>query len=529
MKIQNSLFIMMLGALPSIATATTVSADVALNKVTLFMQGAQLQGNASVTIPKGESEILLTHLASEIYPDSINVGMGDKVTILSTTLEDNYLINKQSSNELKELQNQLTKLQADNDKLDIELNVVAEEIALLQGNRLDMLSSPSASIDQAKKVMNFVKTNLTSALSKQNQLKQNQAELQKKITAVESQISEKSDHNDTAKVVKVKVLADENITVPVSVSYVTPDAGWAPTYDVRVKDITSPLSLTYKANIYQQSGLNWKNVDFVISTSNPSLGITAPTLQPWLVGLYGKDKLGSSYESKFVSYDMAESKSVDKRTNKSSYIEQSNNGLNTEFTVTLPYTIHGYSENNIVTLKEKQVTALYRYTATPRLDNSAFLQAEISDWDKLELIPGKSTVYYAGNYVGESFITTQGVDNKLAIALGRDNEILVSLKQNLNETSKPSFFGNNISQKFAYQLDVKNTKQEPISITIYDQLPLILNDTIKMEAKPESATWDKKTGQLKWDIQLAPSKQQNVEYSFILTYPKDKQNMIFGL
>jgi len=212
------------------------------------------------------------------------------------------------------------------------------------------------------------------------------------------------------------------------------------------------------------------------------------------------------------------------------YVVTNNNGLNLQFAIKLPYTINGYSNDNILTLKESDISAQYRYIATPKLDSNAFLQAQISDWDKLELLPGKSTVFYAGNYIGEGFITTQGIKDKLNISLGRDKEIIITRNQDLNETSKPSFFGNDISQKFAYTIDVRNTKNIPIDITIYDQLPVILNKTITLDdMKYSGADYQKETGLLTWDLNLKAKEVKQLPFSFKISYPKDEADSIIGL
>jgi len=41
-----------------------------------------------------------------------------------------------------------------------------------------------------------------------------------------------------------------------------------PTYDIRVKNITSPIEIIQKANIVQQSGEDWKEVKLILSTGN---------------------------------------------------------------------------------------------------------------------------------------------------------------------------------------------------------------------------------------------------------------------
>ncbi|RKS87093.1 uncharacterized protein (TIGR02231 family) [Orbus hercynius] len=537
MQLKKVIVFLFVCSIPTItlqALASESTAKVDLTKVTLYLSGAELQGTSVVKVPKGESEILLIGLAKTINPNSINVGLNNKAMILSTTLVDDYMVQKSSSDKQMALTTALKKLEDEKAVLSIKLAAVNEEIALLKGNRIDTIIKPNGSINDAKQVMGFVKENLITALTEQRAIELKQAELQKSIKQYQLQINQE-DRGDNLpqKAIKVKIYSDESIELPISLSYITPEAGWEPIYDVRVKDISSPVGLTYKANVYQYSGLNWNNIDLTLSTANPSQGITAPELAPWNISLYDSKRYGVSnaktvlYEAKQseVNYDVLQQKN-----NVINYIVTDNNGLNLQFNIKLPYTITGYSNDNILVLQQRDAAAQYRYIAIPKLDNHVFLQAQITHWDTLALLPGKSTVFYAGNYVGEGYLTTQGVKDTLNISLGRDNEIIVARNQDLNETSKPSFFGNEVSQKFAYTIDVKNLKEREINMTVYDQLPVIENKTITLDdTKYSGASYDKDTGLLTWQIHLAAKETKQLPFSFKITYPKDKADNIIGL
>ncbi|RZK30463.1 MAG: mucoidy inhibitor MuiA family protein, partial [Hymenobacter sp.] len=70
------------------------------------------------------------------------------------------------------------------------------------------------------------------------------------------------------------------------IDYVVSNAGWYPVYDLRAKDSKSPVQLNYKAQVYQNTGIDWSNVKLKLSTSNPSLGGTKPVLSSWFLNFY---------------------------------------------------------------------------------------------------------------------------------------------------------------------------------------------------------------------------------------------------
>ena len=64
------------------------------------------------------------------------------------------------------------------------------------------------------------------------------------------------------------MLTENQIKAAIDLQYVVGEAGWSPLYDIRVVEIDQPLNLVYKAEVYQNSGQDWKNVHLMLSTGN---------------------------------------------------------------------------------------------------------------------------------------------------------------------------------------------------------------------------------------------------------------------
>lgn len=82
----------------------------------------------------------------------------------------------------------------------------------------------------------------------------------------------------------MKVSAKQPTQTQLLVKYFVKNAKWFPSYDIRAKDVQSPVSVTYKANISQQSGEDWENVELTISSGNPMQSGERPLIQPWILG-----------------------------------------------------------------------------------------------------------------------------------------------------------------------------------------------------------------------------------------------------
>lgn len=525
MKVQKIALLMAL-----VSSSVFADNNITLDKVTLFLQGAELQGQATVSLKKGESEIVLTGIADGIKPDSINVGFDVKsnVKILSVSLDEKHPKLNENSSEINALDQQLLQLQNKLNTTIVQLKAVNEQIELLKGNRLEKLTKiDNDDLAQLKKVMDFIKTNLVVALNEQYQLQQEIEKLTFQITECQTKIDKQKQAQEAlVSAVIVKVHAQNDITLPVTLSYITNKAGWKPVYDIQVMDIDSPLQLTYKADIYQNSGIDWQDINFSLSTSQPRESLKSSELWTWHINTLSDE--GGFFFSKSDYDEKSEKESRSRKPSDEDFPNEL--GVNTQFEVNLPYTIKTNNQSDLLTIQNKEVKAQYHYVATPKIDNSVYLEAQIVDWDKLNLLPGQSSIFFNGKYIGKSFINTKFAKETLDLYLGKDRNISISRYRDNSETLKPLTMGDDVSQRYAYTIDVKNGKSMPINLVVYDQIPVINNKTIKLDdIKYTGANYDKKTGLVTWNFDLNPNETKKLNLSFKLTYPKDKVNDIMGL
>ena len=525
MKVQKIALLMAL-----VSSSVFADNNITLDKVTLFLQGAELQGQATVSLKKGESEIVLTGIADGIKPDSINVGFDVKsnVKILSVSLDEKHPKINENSSEINALDQQLLQLQNKLNTTIIQLKAVNEQIELLKGNRLEKLTKiDNDDLAQLKKVMDFIKTNLVIALDEQYQLQQEIEQLTFQVTECQTKIDKQKQAQEAlVSAVVVKVHAQNDITLPVTLSYITNKAGWKPVYDIQVKDIDSPLQLTYKADIYQNSGIDWQDINFSLSTSQPRESLKSSELWTWHINTLSDE--GGFFFSKSDYDEKSEKESRSRKPSDEDFPNEL--GVNTQFEVNLPYTIKTNNQSDLLTIQNKEVKAQYHYVATPKIDNSVYLEAQIVDWDKLNLLPGQSSIFFNGKYIGKSFINTKFAQETLDLYLGKDRNISISRYRDNSETLKPLTTGDDVSRRYAYTIDVKNGKSMPINLVVYDQIPVINNKTIKLDdIKYTGANYDKKTGLVTWNFDLNPNETKKLNLSFKLTYPKDKVNDIMGL
>lgn len=510
--------------------------NVTLNEVTVFIRGAELFNSSKVTLPAGESEIVFTNIASGLNEQSLMLDADNGVVVQSSSVKRDFMTENVSA-EVEQLTKQIDDEVREQSKLNVQREVIQAQLAVLESNRALGSEKEGASVEQVNQMLELVSRRMSEVLLADIDIKQKITAIDKNIAKLQSQLAEAQEKTgQTVNQVIVKFYTPKAVTSNVKLSYVIQDAGWVPTYDVRVNSITQPVKLSYKANVFQNSGINWDKVNLTLSSGNPSEGAQAPTLSPWYLDFYqdySSSKMARSVSQPApapvaeMAYGAVADEVVDKPSAKKSlsdYVVTDVGGVNTRFSISLPYNIASDGKGHSVTIKDVDVQGDYRYVVVPKVEPDAFLQVQLKDWEKLNLLPGKSNIFFEGSFVGQGYINIAEAKETLDLSLGRDKKIIVNRENEKQLTSKAEFFGNSVSQQYSFVTSVKNTRKEPIKLVVIDQMPLSRDSAIAIDGlKYDGASYNKDTGSVQWVLDLAANQSEKFTLSYTVKYPKDKR------
>ena len=204
------------------------------------------------------------------------------------------------------------------------------------------------------------------------------------------------------------------------------------------------------------------------------------------------------------------------------YVSVTDNTLDVTYDIELPYDIPTNGKQQIATLKETTIPAIYKYYAVPKLDKDAYLLAEVSDWEKLNLLPGEANIIFEGTYVGKSFIDPGSTNDTLNLTLGKDKRVIVK-REKLVDYSSVKFLGTNKLQTITYELTIKNNKKDPITLLLKDQYPISTNKDIEVELlQSNDASINTEIAVLTWKLDLEAGEGKKVRISYSAKYPKGK-------
>jgi uncharacterized protein (TIGR02231 family) len=513
------------------------TAESKITNVTVFLNKAQVTREVKSRIEAGKTELVVSGLTSQLDQQSIQVAGKGNFVILGIAHRQNYLNEFNVPKPLKVLKDSLELLQNLLLKETSQREILNKEEAMLLSNQKIGGANQNVTAAELKAMADFYRTRLADIFTLRMKQDEKIKKLNESIAKVQRQIQEKNDiySRNTSEIV-ISLSAESPAAVDLVVNYVVANAGWYALYDLRAVNIKSPIVLSYKANVFQNTGEEWKNVKLRLSTANPNLSGQKPELYAWYLNFYEppvsyrrqkSEAAGAVHRAAAESMDEDVEQKAAPAETVADFVTTVQTTLNTEFDIALPYTVASSNKPTLVDIRNDELKADYIYSVAPKLDHDAFLMARALGWESLSLMPGEANIFFEGTFVGKSFIDPNSIRDTLTLSLGRDKRIVVK-REKLKDFSSKKLIGTNQRAAYAYELSVRNTKAEAIKITVEDQMPVSQNSQIEVEVTDTGqAKYNANTGKLTWEMNLQPNETKKVVYKFEVKYPKDR--IIAGL
>lgn len=590
-----------------------------IKEATVFIQGAHIHRKGEVLIPKGKTILQMKGLSPYINGKSISVKAQGDFTVLAVNHRLDYLTEVQKDSKIDSLSSEV-------EKIDLQLLEVMNKQAVLNAKQnlldtnKDFGGTNGVSIEELKKAVAFFESETQDIKSKYLQNDLVRKELEKTRRKLNNQINELSTKKELpTSVIEIRVDAKVASRGSFEVDYPVENAGWFPKYDIRVSDVSKPLNLHYKADVYQNTGVDWKDVELSLSTADPNACGIAPQLSTWFLnyerntrfqnanrmndfeavlemenqygGVSGRvtDDMGDGLPGvnvvikgttigtttdlqgnykltvsgndvlvfSFVGFETQEVV-VGSRSNvnislggatelqevvvtaygfsgpsRRAYTPRPKaevmtttilqNQTSFTFELDIPYSVKSHDRKLTVDLKKYEVPADYQYFLVPKLEQDAFLVAQLVNWDKYNLLAGEANLFFEGTYVGQTILDPKAFADTLDISLGRDKGISVSRVRN-DEFSRERTLGGNKIDSREFKIMIRNQKGQSVTMRVFDQIPVAVINEISADAVELSGgSLDEKTGIVTWDLELAPQEQKELILQYDVKYPKKER------
>jgi TonB-dependent SusC/RagA subfamily outer membrane receptor len=258
-----------------------------IEKVTVFTQGAQIENVATVALQPGQMTIKLTGLSPYLKKESVRVEGDGSFTILNVQSQIDYLNEKENDSEMAGLEARVEELKQKVEDEETAIKIQRDKLEFLTVNREIAGKDQALNPETFKTLLTLYAENVEALnlniLKRQRQISGYQTNLKK----LQSQIGMLNmETDDVTGTILVTIETKQVKTTKLRFMYRVDQASWYPSYDIRFNGLNMPLSILYKANIRQKTGVDWKNVNLVLSTAKTNVSAQIPGFEPFYLQFY---------------------------------------------------------------------------------------------------------------------------------------------------------------------------------------------------------------------------------------------------
>lgn len=521
-------------------------------KIVVYTQGAQVHRSIAANLVAGQNTLIFSGLENCINACAIQASGNGNFIIAEIQHEIHYpeldkaklqgdvrygKLVKNINDSIKELVYVLEDVNSKIDVLSTEKNV------LLNYNLYKGLSKKD-SIALLKEGLTYLREKLFNINAEQLKLKREKEKLEAKrdklnerLANINNELANQDPNGEVEKTdyrILVHVIAEQAGPATINLNYYITNAGWLPSYDLRAISNEQNVKLTYKAQIHQQSGIDWSNVRLVLSTANPNRSYNIPQLSPYYLGYnaYPRKANRLAYNGAPATasgYVAAEDmKALEKDANTEydaakgafEFTTVNENVIETEYDIKLNYNIPSDGKEHFAAILVKDLKTFYRYKAIPKINANVYLTAVLPDWEDAITIGGQASIYYDGSYVGSTSLMPGGTEDTISLSLGIDKNIAIK-RQKIKDKCSQKLLDNDIVHQYTFEITMKNSRSSKIEIEVEDQLPLSYDKTVSIDPKELSgAKHDETTGMLRWRLAVPAKDSKKLSLVYQVKAPK---------
>ncbi|MBQ3735230.1 MAG: DUF4139 domain-containing protein [Bacteroidales bacterium] len=516
-----------------------------LDSVTVFLRGATLYHSANATLKSGSQEIVIDGLSPDIALNSLKV-QANGVLISAMEFEKDYITPKEETAKLKKLSDSLDFYQKQLQEARDELTVHQHLLKMLTDGTLNNMEKKDGTVTVAEINANM-ELYTSKAKTLQSSINQDNKKIEKLVETVnrlKMQINQdKQDSDVETGVVYLSISVPNSVTTVFNISYYTEDAGWQPHYDINIPGLDKPITMQAKAEVQQETGLDWNNVRLTLSNARPNRTNTVPVFRTWFLRFarnYSADMSDarSNRASNYVSNsnvsaalsscegvtatDGTSKKVVSTRME--DYISIDEQDVHVNYKIAVPYNIPGNGNEQLVDLVNYNLEAEYNYYCAPKLSNETYLIATLSGLEKYNLLSGYATVTFNNTFVGETYLNPNSTQDKVTLTLATDPRVTVK-RELQRDYSSTKHVGSTTTETRSYLITVRNNQNRNAKLTLKEQYPISNDKDIEVklvEVKP-TATYNKEDiGVLTWELDLNSGETRTFVVTYSVKYPKDR-------
>ncbi|MDX1445251.1 mucoidy inhibitor MuiA family protein, partial [Lishizhenia sp.] len=475
MRKLNTLLLLTCISLSTFAQEKVLEVKTTISDVKLYLTAGEITRNTQLDLAQGRNKIVFKGISAYADPSSLQFSGDKDFTIVSTNTEMDFFTVENLNERLNELKDSLQLFQRANDKINNKQQGINAEIEVLKKNNYFGNSTERISIEDLGKTADFYRERLEKANNALSELNYQRTENLLEINRIRRELTDITfKENERSNQVIILIDVPQKTQLNATLRYMVSDCGWAATYDLIAQDVNQPIDFFYKAQVYNNTGNDWKNINLILTTNDPNLDASLPVLKTWQVNQslvqrqnvdnrFGymaptsstrfenrskaKMNISNMNQRAYDTYVLGRADAANQGVVVNGSYGYGNNAgpaqemvtqttkqnvplksinisqIAVDFPIAYPFSVPSDMKPYTVLIKKHELNANFSHMAVPKVAKEAYLLANIAGWQKLDLIPGSTQIYFGGNYIGSSYLSTENTSDTLKLSFGRDAEV----------------------------------------------------------------------------------------------------------
>ncbi len=305
------------------------------------------------------------------------------------------------------------------------------------------------------------------------------------------------------------------------VSYLVDDAQWASSFDIRVQG--ERLTLTWHAEITQNTGEDWPDCELALSTARPANSVRLPEPQPWFLdrrqppAMLPAMAVAGAAPGGPPEPGIARSARVfakaDALPAPMHVVEHG--ATATTYRPVRQIAVPSDATAHRTTVAEFDLSATVDHITAPAQGPEAYLRATAVNTSEHTLRPGRASVFHESEFVGATQLEVWAPGEEVELNLGVDDRIRVE-RELVRRSAGKVVIGSAKRRDVEYRITVGNYGRRPTKVTVLDQIPVSRDDGIVVKdvtcrPNPLHRT---DLGELTWQLPLDPNATAEISIGF---------------
>ena len=520
--------------------AADLTADLHVDRVTVYRAGAIVTRTGQVEIPAGTHRLVIRGLPATIEAKALRLAVASPSVVLGGIEVEKINEGKFASEAERELRRRIEETTDQRQVVQDDAATAQMQHKLLESLAANPAGSPTKATVDAASLGSVLTTMSTSAGAARRRVRESTQQLRtidrtlQKLTADLAKVATTSKQSTE---LRTAVEASVPTTSIISVSYTIADAGWQWIYEARLDTVKKRITLERQGQVQQGSGEDWKDVEVTLTTALPSDDIATPVVDPLFVNLVEPQPLRSGLaESRMmaVAADAPPAKQGGAAgqevvvTGTRRAARESATDFLAEYRIPSRTTLLADRAPRLYPISEDAFDVALVARIVPSASRAAHLEALFKYERDVPIESGSLQLYRDGAFVGEAETNVFLPGAEVRMPFGADERIRVAVHDEQAQSAQRGVISRQVLKETRRRYDITNYHPAAVAVEVIDRVPVSKHVDVHVEilkgaTEPTGKDVDGKAGVLMWKFNAEPQKPVSIRHYYSVQYPKDRR------